>query len=256
MNPFSSEPAPIAVLDLKGGQLVAARRGQRAFYQPLEQSYRLPCRTPRQWALLSAARWGFSTFYIADLDAMSGVASKTGIQLSEELLQAGFDVWLDCGPSVPPEPLISHPGFYQMLPTEGGSPVSAEGQVLLPLPPCCDKAVLSLDLHWLPAGQLGWFGSNHPLDDSEIEPLFEWALANHIQRVLILNLTDVGVPGNSMLAFFQRWQQRFREIQWYLGGGFHNSDDIETVRRLGVCNVLVGSVLWRSWEQDADGSGR
>lgn len=248
MNPFSIAPAPIVVLDLKAGQLVAARRGERANYQPLKQVYRLPDRTPFQWAVASAKRWGLSTFYIADLDAMAARSPDAGFQLSQQLLQAGYSVWLDCGTLPPPAELSQCRGFHRVIPTEGGNRIHENGRAALRPPLESETTVLSLDFHWLAPEQLGWYGSPRPVLDEDVHALLTWATSNRIQRLLVLNLTDVGASQNSMLSFFLQWRERFPDLQWYLGGGIGNAEMIQEMRCQGITNVLVGNAMWRSWE--------
>src|SRR5947209_284024 len=87
----------VPVLDLKGGIVVHARRGQRADYQPLHSKLADTCE-PVPLARALCAVGETSSLYVADLDALAGgsvdVATLTALSEVAEL-------WVDAGATTP-----------------------------------------------------------------------------------------------------------------------------------------------------------
>lgn len=89
----------IPVLDLQGGQVVRAVRGERAAYRPLQGSALAgagpePVATARA---LIAACGGRPRLYVADLDALQGRAPQLGTLARLFDALPGLDLWLDGG---------------------------------------------------------------------------------------------------------------------------------------------------------------
>src|SRR5262244_3681543 len=86
----------IPVLDLKGGAVVHARMGQRAQYRPIETPLS-PTSNPIDVARGLLSIYPFSSFYIADLDAITGAGNNDAAltELRGEFPQSTF--WVDNG---------------------------------------------------------------------------------------------------------------------------------------------------------------
>src|SRR5919201_6396826 len=83
----------VPVLDLKGGIVVHARRGQRADYAPLRSPLVEACE-PTAVARALCALCRTRTLYVADLDAIAGnPADATTLQA----LGAVAEPWVDAG---------------------------------------------------------------------------------------------------------------------------------------------------------------
>ncbi|HMP03466.1 MAG TPA: HisA/HisF-related TIM barrel protein, partial [Gemmatales bacterium] len=84
----------IPVLDLRRGQLVQARGGVRHLYEPLVCPL---CSSTEPQALVQVLRerYGFRTFYLADLDALSGWA--LALPIYHRLAELGASLWVDAG---------------------------------------------------------------------------------------------------------------------------------------------------------------
>jgi phosphoribosylformimino-5-aminoimidazole carboxamide ribotide isomerase len=85
----------IPVLDLQNGQAVAAVGGKRHLYQPLKSVFH---NSPDPFSLITSIIQvtGIDTFYIADLDAITGVGSNNGL-LARIIENTSAKLWLDCG---------------------------------------------------------------------------------------------------------------------------------------------------------------
>src|SRR5258706_8042742 len=88
----------IPVLDLRGGIVVRAHRGQRDQYRPLESPLS-PTSDPADVMRGLYSVYPFRTFYVADLDAIMGTGNNEAAQrrLKAEFPAAGF--WGDNGVS-------------------------------------------------------------------------------------------------------------------------------------------------------------
>ena len=83
----------VPVLDLKGGIVVHARRGQRAQYAPLRSPLVDGCEPVAvARALCDAAHAG--TLYVADLDAIAGAPADVAMIAS---LSTVAEIWVDAG---------------------------------------------------------------------------------------------------------------------------------------------------------------
>jgi phosphoribosylformimino-5-aminoimidazole carboxamide ribotide isomerase len=86
--------AVIPVLDIMHGQAVHAIAGRRESYQPLNTLLAAGSQ-PLDVARGFRDRLGFSTLYLADLDAISGAAPA--YRLYDTLLAEGFELLVDAG---------------------------------------------------------------------------------------------------------------------------------------------------------------
>src|ERR1700687_2182348 len=87
----------VPVLDLKGGIVVHARRGQRAQYAPLRSPLVDGCE-PVPVAQALCAVCATSSLYVADLDALAGELVDVVTLAS---LAAVAEPWVDAGATTP-----------------------------------------------------------------------------------------------------------------------------------------------------------
>src|SRR5713226_4537808 len=84
----------VPVLDLLKGQVVHGVAGQRANYRPIK-SHLTPSAKPVDVAAVLHRHFGFTTFYVADLDAIAG--AEPAFSTFEALQASGFRLWVDAG---------------------------------------------------------------------------------------------------------------------------------------------------------------
>jgi hypothetical protein len=87
----------IPVVDIRGGVAVAAVRGDRARYLPLETPLAPSTAEPVAIALGLRTLFPFRTLYVADLDGIEGRGADLATQAG--LMQAwpGAELWIDDG---------------------------------------------------------------------------------------------------------------------------------------------------------------
>src|ERR1700680_1775224 len=84
----------LPVLDLKRGQVVRGIAGRREEYWPIVSQLTRSA-VPRDVARALHEHFEFTTFYVADLDAIGGAAPAASIY--EGLHADGFRLWVDAG---------------------------------------------------------------------------------------------------------------------------------------------------------------
>ena len=216
----------IPVLDLQDGQVVHARRGERARYAPM----RSPLAAGSEPLALARAllrRSGAQVLYVADLDAIGGAALQTPVlrQLLHNL--PGVTLWLDGG-------FASVPALQAAL-----APLGDAAQAVRPvfgtesLHPgarlaACPQAVLSLDSR---AGQ--------PLDPAGL-----WARPEHWPDTLVLmSLDQVGAAQGPALALLAEQRARKPQAQWVGAGGVRHRADLALAAQAGAAAWLVATAL-------------
>jgi phosphoribosylformimino-5-aminoimidazole carboxamide ribotide isomerase len=86
----------LPVLDIRGGMVVRAVAGRRSEYRPLVS--RLTDSTdPLAVAEAIRRKFGWSDFYVADLDSIAACGLAIDPGLYYRFRVAGFDIWLDAG---------------------------------------------------------------------------------------------------------------------------------------------------------------
>jgi phosphoribosylformimino-5-aminoimidazole carboxamide ribotide isomerase len=216
----------IPVLDLKHGNVVRARAGDRASYQPIVTPL---ASTSDALDVLRGLRGvaAFSVIYIADLDAIMGEGSHAGVlrTLVSEVPEVEF--WLDGGfrtdgdaRSLLPAGMI--PVFGSESIADAGALARARGRF------GGDRMVLSLDYR---AGQ--FMG----LVEIERDPEF-WP-----DRVILMTLDRVGTGTGPDLDALAALIRRARGRAVFAAGGVRSEDDLARLQAIGVSGVLVATAL-------------
>ncbi len=215
----------IPVIDLKGGQVVRAVRGERAHYQPLRSPLAAgsaPAAIIDGFLRLAA----FRAVYVADLDAITGAGSH-GAEISalarlypllEFLVDAGardreaLRRWLAVAPNI-----TAVAGSESFGDSGGLAELAADPRI-----------VLSLDFR----GHV-FLGQPALLAEPEFWP----------QRVIVMTLASVGASGGP------DWH-RLREVaalgagRRIIGaGGVRDGLDLAALAQTGAAGVLIASAL-------------
>lgn len=213
--------AVIPVLDLRGGRVVRARRGERSSYAPIETPLAKgsePASVAR--GLLDA--WPARTLYVADLDAIiDGAAPDLGVLDAIARACPGIGLWVDAGFS-------GSKGVAAFLAAGLGRPViGSESQTDAGLvTELGDSAVLSLDSRG--AERLGPAALH---DDPSLWP----------PDVIAMTLARVGAGTGPDLAALQALRAPGRRV--YAAGGVRGPDDLRALRQAGIAGALVASAL-------------
>jgi HisA/HisF family protein len=204
----------IPVIDLKGGAVVHAKRGERDAYRPIVSS--LSSSSAPDDVLAGLLRLHpFKTIYIADLDEIEKNGGHAQLILRLARAHPHVDFWIDNGGthSVACENLHHVLGSESMRNRPGG------------LNPA---AILSLDFR----GD-DFVGPPTLLEDPALWP----------QRVIVMTLARVGSGAGPDLERLASMQQRAGTRRLYAAGGVRDRADLETLQNAGIAGVLVASAL-------------
>ncbi|MCJ2068581.1 HisA/HisF-related TIM barrel protein [Methylobacterium sp. J-030] len=215
--------AVIPVLDLRGGRVVRARRGERSSYAPIETPLAKGS-APEMVARGLCEAWPAATLYVADLDAILDRAPPDLAAL-KAITRAcpGIGLWVDAGFADPA-------GVAAFLATGLGRPVIGSESQADPgvAARFGDRAVLSLDTRG--AERLGPAALH---DDPALWP----------RDVIAMTLAQVGAGQGPDLAALGAIQARAPDRRLYAAGGVRGPGDLRALREAGIAGALVASAL-------------
>ena len=217
----------IPVIDLQGGIVVHARRGDRARYQPLVTPF---AARPDPLAVIDGllAFQPFSTFYIADLDAIAGGAAQHAVinTLLARYPQALF--WIDGGFAQRHHvaPYAARSGLDVVLGSESQISLAAYNDLCAVLPP--SHTVLSLDRRGAtPLGCAELFAA------SQLWPA----------RIIHMNLERVGAGEGPDWHGLEQLRVAAPAAALYAAGGVRDDADLALLAARGIAGVLVATAL-------------
>jgi HisA/HisF family protein len=214
----------IPVIDLMGGKVVHARRGDRASYQPLES----PLSTTSDPVavvngLLSV--YPFSTLYAADLDAIQtdGDNLPTLRRIRAEF--PALQLWVDNGAT-------GSAGLEALIGANLGTPViGSESQrdgALVAQHSGSARIVLSLDFR----GD-AFQGPGQILAEPALWP----------RRIIVMTLARVGSSTGPDLARFAAIQSIAGGRKLYAAGGVRDATDLSALKAAGASGALIATAL-------------
>jgi len=209
----------IPVLDILGGVVVRAMGGLRHEYRPLESPL-IPSPEPLSVARALRERFGFTLFYLADLDAIMGAGDNRDSVAG--LARDGFTLWVDAG--------------YQTLQAapkmDGVTPVFAtETFIEWERMERMAGAVISIDTR---EGRLLTARKDLPL-----ETILRLAREKGAQRFIHLRLDAVGLGLFDASALIPPGPGE----EWYAGGGARGREDMAALVAAGYAGALISTAL-------------
>ena len=217
----------IPVIDLKGGEVVHARRGERDSYRPV-RSQLCAGSAPLDVAAGLLVAYPFATLYIADLDAIQARGGNTdSIRRIRQRFPA-LRLWVDNGlaePSACRDWLAQGLGDLVL-----GSETQRSGATLQALSDgdARERLILSLDYR----------------DDRFLGPpelLSAQALWPH--RLIVMTLSRVGSGGGPDLDLLRRWRKEAPAKKIFAAGGVRGGEDLLALADCGISGVLVATAL-------------
>jgi len=215
----------VPVIDLKGGVVVRARRGDRASYRPIETPLSASS-APLDVVAGLLSLYPFRSLYIADIDAIEGRGSHA--EAVDRIAKAfpHLSLWIDngCASAEAAEIfLAAHPAATLVL----GSESQSDCETVRAL--CENKrAILSLDFR----GE-AFLGPHELLENPAPWP----------RRVIVMSLSRIGGcvgPDFDRLAQITKIAGP-RAI--FSAGGVRDARDVATLATSGAAGVLVASAL-------------
>jgi phosphoribosylformimino-5-aminoimidazole carboxamide ribotide isomerase len=240
----------LPVIDLLGGQVVHAVRGDRSRYRPL-QTQLIGGSDPCNLAGALRTEFGWQSIYVADLDAIQGRPPNRA-QI-DQLLASEYDLWLDAGLTS-----LADAVYWSQIEVGGhrlrSIIVGLESlrsarelrSIVDGLGP--ERVVFSLDLR---AGQpiLGaddWDAPDTPM-------LVHAIAAAGIRRWIVLDLASVGgSAGTPTLGICRYLRQQLADAQITSGGGVRDLTDLRQLQCSGCDYALVATAIYQGRLTKAD----
>lgn len=227
----------LPVIDLKNRQVVHAVAGQRDKYQPLQSRWTPHASDPLQLTKVLEEKLGLREFYVADLDAIENEGSHQAI--IEQLLAAGYAIWLDAGVQSVQEMNEWLQRGIQNLILASESLQSCHLLEHAFRRQQADQLIFSLDLY---QGRLkakpGVFRSNDPLD------VVKEVIQLGCRRLLILDTAAVGTQsGPVTLELCEKVKLQYSQMKVCTGGGVRSMQDAERLLKAGVNRILIASII-------------
>lgn len=213
----------IPVIDLLGGDVVHARRGERASYRPIRSSL---CAGAGPIAVAGALMRlaPFDRLYVADLDAIAGRRGHDGALTAIAAAHPGLEIWADRGSS-DVEDLAERraDGETAVIGTESFDDARTLSHALR-----ASGGVLSLD-----------YGAGGPIGPAQVhaDPSL-WP-----RRVIVMTLASVGAGQGPDLDRVARVLDRAGGREVYAAGGVRDASDLDALAALGCAGALVATAL-------------
>jgi len=216
----------VPVIDIKGGIVVHARRGQRDSYAPLRSPLVDGCE-PVAVARALCALCRTSTLYVADLDALAGEPVNEAVLAA---LAAVAEPWVDAGATTPEAVATLHRADVARN-VVGTESLGAGAEVTPPV-------VLSVDL------RDGRLISRDP-ELAGREPVAVVPLARElgVDELLVIDLARVGSGAGPPLDAVAELAAVLPGVAIYAGGGVRDDRDLRALESAGAAGALVATAL-------------
>ena len=227
----------IAVIDVLGGQVVAARAGNRTQYQPI-QSPLCDSASPGEIARAFVEKCGVREFYLADLDGLQG--SVANHDAWQAVAKTAESLWIDCGIRTPAGWTTREQELVALNIQKTTMILASESwAAALPSIARGRHAAFSIDLR----------------DGSLVSPVTSRqstdpvALAKQLidagwSRFVLLDVAAVGMAeGCPTINLCRAVRRLSNDIEIVTGGGVRNQDDLRRLEDAGCDAVLVSTAL-------------
>ncbi|HUL10405.1 MAG TPA: HisA/HisF-related TIM barrel protein [Candidatus Acidoferrum sp.] len=217
----------IPVIDLKGGAVVHAQRGDRDSYRPVRSQL---CATSEPADVVAGllAVYPFATLYIADLDAIHARGNaRTAIRDIRRRFPE-IRLWVDNGLA---EPAACRDWLAEDLSELVlGSEAQRDAAVLTALSDDDVRQHLILSLDY---GNDRFLGPPDLLAARSLWP----------ERIIVMTLSRVGSRGGPDLDLLRRWRDEAPAKKIFAAGGVRGGEDLLALADCGISGVLVATAL-------------
>ena len=226
----------IPVIDILNSVVVRGVAGQRSEYRPVESGI---CDSAEPLAVANAFRnkFGLSTVYIADLDAIQN--GEPNFETYETLKTDGFELLIDSGlrNAFDAEASLMAGASKVIAGLETWPSLATLEMMLHNIGP--ERVIFSLDLkNGQSIRKLGDVMSDDPIDIGCA------VIECGVRELIVLDLASVGVAsGPTTLEICQELKDFARKLKLITGGGVRSSADLATLREAGIDGALVASAL-------------
>jgi len=224
----------IPVIDVLNGVAVHGIRGERKQYQPLKSTL---CRSVNPLDIaLSFDSLGFSSLYLADLDAILGKTTNFNIY-RQIMTKTRLDLMVDAGIAdiTKAEEVLATDVSKIVIGTETldsldfvSQAVSAFGE---------DKVIVSIDQK---GGKV--LSASEAIASMDAVSVTQKLASLGVRQIILLDLDRVGTEHGINRTVLRNILEQ-TEVEVLVGGGIQNLHELEELRKLGVSGALVATVL-------------
>ena len=214
----------IPVIDLMGGEVVHARKGDRGSYRPL-QSPLSPTSDAVDVVGGLLALYPFRTLYVADLDAIQGNRDNCSALRRIRAEFPALRMWVDNGAA-------DSAALEALIGADLGTPVigseTQRNNALIAQHSGSRRIVLSLDFR----GD-AFQGPSEILADPALWP----------QRIIVMTLARVGSGAGPDLKRFGAIRSIAGGREIYAAGGVRDAADLSALKAAGASGALIATAL-------------
>ena len=230
----------VGVIDIRGGQAVHARGGERSEYALVGVA--AGERVDGDAAALARVyvdRLGVRELYVADLDAIEGGTTPTNSGLLGQIAALGAPVWVDAG--------VTTPAAANAVLEAGASAVIVGLETLTSLEALSEisqaiggqRVAFSVDLRdGMPITLPGAEHSRWSAAETG-----KSAAEGGAGTIIVLDLARVGSGRGPDLELMTAMRRAVPEAALFAGGGVRSVDDIDVLARAGCDGALVATAL-------------
>jgi len=223
----------IPVIDVLNDVAVHGIRGERERYQPLKSTL---CKSADPLDIaLTFESLGFSSLYLADLDAILGKSANFNIY-RQIMTQTRLDLMVDAGiADITRAEVLATEVSKIVIGSETLNSLDFLGQAVKAFGE--DKVVVGIDL------KKGKVLSVSEAIASMDAVSFAQKLARiGIRQIIILDLDRVGTEHGINLTVLKKILEK-TGVEVLVGGGIRSIQELEELRKLGVSGALVATIL-------------
>ena len=215
----------IPVLDLKDGQVVHAKYGNRQDYQAI-QSALTDSSEPTHIVQALLALYPFKQLYIADIDAIQKTGNHQPIIEEISLKFPQLELWVDAGFSDPKS--LSNWANNNVRAVLGSESIDSVDHYQSMVNACQQPPILSLDFK-----NNAFLGAKELINRSELWP----------KDVIVMTLDKVGSNTGPDIEQLSRIKDTCLNSSVFAAGGVRHASDLEALKTAGISGVLVASAL-------------
>lgn len=215
----------IPVLDLKDGQVVHAKHGNRQAYLPIQSALTESSEAVSVvQALLSL--YPFKLLYIADIDAIQGTGNHAPIVRNLQAKFPELQIWLDAGFNTPEALKNWH--NTKIRPVLGSESFESIERYQQLISACRISPILSLDFK-----SKAFLGPQSLLKNPSLWP----------KDVIVMTLDQVGSEAGPDFEQLGAIQKESPSTSIYAAGGVRSASDLMALKQQNITGALVASAL-------------
>ena len=224
----------IPVIDVLNGVAVHGVRGERERYQPLKSTL---CRSADPLDIaLTFESLGFSSLYLADLDAILGKSANFNIY-RQIMTQTRLDLMVDAGIAdiTKAKKVLATEVSKIVIGSETLNSLDFLGQAVKAFGE--DKVVVSIDLK---KGKV--LSVSEAIASMDAVSFAQKLRKIGVNQIIFLDLDRVGTEHGINLALLRSVLEK-TGVEVLVGGGIRSLQELEELRKLGVSGALVATIL-------------